>query len=97
MTLQPREEKTQGEFHEPIQTSDDRARLFPVVPNDNIRGNCRTLKHRKFHLNIRKHIFTVGMIERCHRLPREFLESPSLEIQKLSGHGPGQPAVGDPA
>lgn len=30
-------------------------------------------------------------------LPREVVESPFLEdLQKLAGHGPGQPALGNP-
>ncbi|KFW95368.1 hypothetical protein N336_04559, partial [Phalacrocorax carbo] len=40
------------------------------------------LKHRRFSLNIRKHFFTVRVTEHCHRLPREVVESPSLEIFK---------------
>ncbi|KFQ06178.1 hypothetical protein N329_09713, partial [Haliaeetus albicilla] len=40
------------------------------------------LKHMRFPLNIRKHFFTVRMTEPWHRLPREVVESPSLEIFK---------------
>jgi len=40
------------------------------------------LKHRRFHLNIRKHFFPVRVIEQWHRLPRGGAESPSLEIFK---------------
>ncbi|KAK4830720.1 hypothetical protein QYF61_013170 [Mycteria americana] len=78
----PGEEKDQGESHQYIQIAEDRARLFPVVPNDKTRGNGHKLKHRRFPLNIRKHIFTVRVTEHCHRLPREVVESPSLEILK---------------
>jgi len=50
-------------------------------------------------LNIREHFFTVRVTEHWHRLPREVVESPSLEmdIQKLSGHGSQQLALGGPA
>ncbi|KFP51476.1 hypothetical protein N323_01684, partial [Cathartes aura] len=44
--------------------------------------NGHTLKHRRFPLNIRKHFFTVKVTEHWHRLPREVVESPSLEILK---------------
>jgi len=39
------------------------------------------LKHR-FRLNIRKYIFTVKVTRHWNRLPKEVVESPSLEISK---------------
>ncbi|KFP51113.1 hypothetical protein N323_02243, partial [Cathartes aura] len=40
------------------------------------------LKHRRFPLNMRKHFVTVRVTEHWHRLPREAVDSPSLEIFK---------------
>ncbi|KFV83020.1 hypothetical protein N308_15266, partial [Struthio camelus australis] len=44
--------------------------------------NGHKLKHRKFHLNMRKNFFTVRVTEHRNRLPREVVESPCLEMFK---------------
>jgi len=51
----------------------DSVKCFPVVPSDRTRGNRLKLKHRKFHVNMRKNFFTLRVTERWNRLPREVL------------------------
>ena len=59
---------------------EDGARLFPGVPSDRTRGNGHKLKQRKLQLNTRKNFFPLRVTEPWPRLPREAVESPSLEI-----------------
>ena len=49
------------------------------MPNDRARGNRYKLEYRSFYLYTRKHVFTMIVFEHWHRLPREIVESPSVE------------------
>ena len=58
----------------------DEARLFLVVCSGRTRSNGLKLVHRKFCTNMWKSFFTVRVTEHWNRLPREVVESPSMEI-----------------
>ena len=53
-----------------------------VVDSNRTRSNGLKLEHKKFHTNIQKNFFAVGVMEHWNRLPREVVESPSMEIFK---------------
>ena len=60
----------------------DVANLFSMVCGDRTRGNGCKIEHRKFRTDMQKNFFTVRVTEHWNRLPREVVESPSLEISK---------------
>ncbi|KGL78426.1 hypothetical protein N309_02039, partial [Tinamus guttatus] len=63
-------------------SEEDGAGLFSLVATDRTGGNGWKLKHQNFHRNLRKNFSTVRVPEHWNKLPREVVESPSLEIFK---------------
>ena len=61
--------------------------LFEWVNNNSTKGNGFKLKEGRFRLDVRGKFFTMIVVRCWHRLPRDGVDAPSLEVFKTRQDG----------
>ena len=61
----------------------DGDKLFSRACGNRTRGNAFKLKEGRFRLEIKKTFFTMRVVKRWNRLPREVVDAPPLETFKV--------------